>query len=183
MAIDNGVTPADISELVTHLTFCSGWGNALAAVPVIAEVFAGRGIGNDQLSAADVELLPLSEKAEAMRANAVKNSVGPLSPGVEQFTTDPLFRDFRLRPGLAPRDRSLVTFSALVASGHTSQTDALNTTPLLRPATPACRSSNHPCGLGHDGEMGPPTMGRSGRPTATFRARRPGPACSRRHPR
>ena len=37
--------------------------------------------------------------------------------GFEQFTTDVLFRDLWLRPGLAPRDRSLVTVSALIALG------------------------------------------------------------------
>ena len=32
-----------------------------------------------------------------------------------------LFRDLWLRPALAPRDRSLVTVSALIASGHVAQ--------------------------------------------------------------
>jgi alkylhydroperoxidase/carboxymuconolactone decarboxylase family protein YurZ len=35
-----------------------------------------------------------------------------------QYTTDVLFRDLWLRPGLAPRDWSLVTVSALIASGQ-----------------------------------------------------------------
>ncbi|HEX5417226.1 MAG TPA: carboxymuconolactone decarboxylase family protein, partial [Chloroflexota bacterium] len=38
-----------------------------------------------------------------------------------QYTGDLLFRDLWLRPGLAPRDRSLVTVSALVASGQVAQ--------------------------------------------------------------
>ncbi len=32
-----------------------------------------------------------------------------------------LFRDLWLRPALAPRDRSLVTVSALIAAGHVEQ--------------------------------------------------------------
>jgi len=40
---------------------------------------------------------------------------------VVQYTTDVLFRDLWLRPGLAPRDRSLVTVSALIASGQFGQ--------------------------------------------------------------
>jgi 4-carboxymuconolactone decarboxylase len=32
-----------------------------------------------------------------------------------------LFRDLWLRPGLGPRDRSLVTVSSLIASGQTGQ--------------------------------------------------------------
>ena len=38
-----------------------------------------------------------------------------------QYTTDVLFRDLWLRPGLAPRDRSLVTISSLIASGQVAQ--------------------------------------------------------------
>jgi 4-carboxymuconolactone decarboxylase len=38
-----------------------------------------------------------------------------------QNTTDLLFRDLWLRPALAPRDRSLVTVSALIASGQVAQ--------------------------------------------------------------
>ena len=38
-----------------------------------------------------------------------------------QYTTDLLFNDLWLRPDLAPRDRSLVTVSALVAAGQVAQ--------------------------------------------------------------
>lgn len=38
-----------------------------------------------------------------------------------QYTTDVLFRDLWLRPALAPRDRSLVTVSALIAAGQVAQ--------------------------------------------------------------
>jgi 4-carboxymuconolactone decarboxylase len=40
---------------------------------------------------------------------------------VLQYTTDVLFRDLWLRPGLAPRARGLVTVSALVTSGQVAQ--------------------------------------------------------------
>ena len=46
---------------------------------------------------------------------------GAVAPGVVKYTTDVLFRDLWLRPGLAARDRSLVTVSALVASGQVAQ--------------------------------------------------------------
>jgi glycerate kinase len=42
----------------------------------------------------------------------------PQDPGLVQHATDVLFRDLWLRPDLAPRDRSLVTVSALSASGQ-----------------------------------------------------------------
>jgi 4-carboxymuconolactone decarboxylase len=47
--------------------------------------------------------------------------VGPVTPGLHRFTTDILFRDLWLRPDLAPRDRSLVTVGALIASGQVAQ--------------------------------------------------------------
>jgi len=44
-----------------------------------------------------------------------------VAPGIVEYTTDVLFHDLWLRPDLAPRDRSLVTVSALIASGQVAQ--------------------------------------------------------------
>src|SRR3954449_569378 len=55
-ALDNGVKPQEISEIITHLAFYSGWANAFAAVGAAKDVFAQRGIGNDQLPPASPEL-------------------------------------------------------------------------------------------------------------------------------
>ena len=44
-----------------------------------------------------------------------------MAPGVVHYTGELLFRDLWLRPALAPRDRSLVTISALIASGQVAQ--------------------------------------------------------------
>ncbi len=120
-ALDNGVEPGEISELITHLAFYSGWGNAMAAVSVAAPVFQARDIEADQLAAIDPELLPLDEKAEKAREKNVEQSYGGVSPGVLHYTTEVLFRDLWLRPGLTPRDRSLVTVSALIAAGKVEQ--------------------------------------------------------------
>jgi 4-carboxymuconolactone decarboxylase len=121
LALDNGVKPAEISEIITHLAFYSGWANAMAAVAVTKDVFAGRNIGADRLPAASPALLPLNEAAEADRAKRVGDQFGAMFPGVAQYTTDVLFRDLWLRPDLAPRDRSLVTISALIANGQVAQ--------------------------------------------------------------
>jgi 4-carboxymuconolactone decarboxylase len=121
MALDNGVKPSELSEIITHLAFYSGWSNAFSAVAIVKDIFAQRGIGIDQLPTAAPELLPLDETAEAQRAARVQQDVGPIAPGVVQYTGDLLFRELWLRPGLAPRDRSLVTVSALIASGHVAQ--------------------------------------------------------------
>ena len=121
VALDSGVTPTEISEIITHLAFYAGWSNAMSAIAVAKGVFAQRSIGIDQLPPASPQLLPLDEAAEEQRAAGVEASVGPVSPGLVQFTADPLFKDLWLRPGLLPRDRSLVTVSALIANGQSAQ--------------------------------------------------------------
>lgn len=122
LALDNGVKPSELSEIITHLAFYSGWGNASGAVAAAQAVFAQRNIGTDQLPAArPATPLKLDEAAEAQRAQGVEAQFGKVSPGVVQYTTDVLFRDLWLRPDLAPRDRSLVTVSALVAAGQVAQ--------------------------------------------------------------
>jgi len=121
LALDNGVKPAEISEIVTHLAFYVGWGNAMAATAITKEVFAARGVGAEQLPKAAVDFLPLDEKAEADRAARVAQGTGPASPGLVRDTTDVLFRDLWLRADLAPRDRSLVTVSALISAGQVEQ--------------------------------------------------------------
>lgn len=121
VAVDNGVKPGEISEIITHLAFYSGWENAMSAVVAAKEVFLERGIGADQVPQASVALLPLNEAAEKQRAAAVEQNFGAIAPGVVQYTTDLLFRNLWLRPALAPRDRSLVTVSALIASGQVAQ--------------------------------------------------------------
>ncbi len=121
LALDNGVKPREISEIITHLAFYSGWANAMSAVAVAKDVFAVRHIGADQLPAASVTPLPIDEATEAQRAALVQEQFGSSFPGVVQYTTDVLFRDLWLRPDLAPRDRSLVTISALIANGQTAQ--------------------------------------------------------------
>ena len=83
VALDSGVTPAEVSEIITHLAFYAGWPNAMS--------------------------------------DTVEKNVGPISPGLVKFTADPLFLDLWQRPALTPRDRSLVTVSALIAAGQSAQ--------------------------------------------------------------
>jgi 4-carboxymuconolactone decarboxylase len=120
-ALDSGVTPAELSEIVLHLAYYAGWPKAMAATPAISSLFAERGVGADQLPPVTPEPLPLDEAAEAKRAQAVGAQFGDVAPGLIDYTTDFLFRDLWLRPGLAPRHRSLVTVAALVATGQGQQ--------------------------------------------------------------
>lgn len=118
LALKNGVKPAELSETITQLAFYAGWGNAIAAAAVTKEIFLQKGINAEQLPRAEEALLPIDEKAEAAR---VEQSIGSAAPGLVSDTTDVLFRELWLRPGLAPRDRSLVTVSALIANGQVQQ--------------------------------------------------------------
>jgi 4-carboxymuconolactone decarboxylase len=121
LALDQGVTPRELSEVITHLAFYSGWSNAFSAVAIAKDIFVQRGIAEDQLAEASPNLLPINEQAEAQRATTVEQHFGAVAAGVVQYTTDLLFRNLWVRPGLAPRDRSLVTVSALIASGQVAQ--------------------------------------------------------------
>jgi len=121
LALDSGVKPGELSEILTHLAFYTGWSNAFAALAIARDIFEQRRIGLDELPPESPELLPLDEAAEAERASRVRQEFGEVAPGVVQYTTDLLFRELWLRPALAPRDRSLVTVSALIASGQSAQ--------------------------------------------------------------
>ncbi|WP_353739734.1 carboxymuconolactone decarboxylase family protein [Yersinia frederiksenii] len=121
VALDSGVTPAEVSEIITHLAFYSGWPNAMSAIAVTKDIFQQRGVSAEQLPEASPTLLPLNQEAEKQRAETVEKNVGPISPGLVKFTAAPLFLDLWQRPALKPRDRSLVTVSALIASGQSAQ--------------------------------------------------------------
>jgi len=68
LALDNGVKPPEISEIITHLAFYSGWANAMSAVAVAKDVFTSRKIRPDELPPASPALLPLDKDTETKRA-------------------------------------------------------------------------------------------------------------------
>jgi 4-carboxymuconolactone decarboxylase len=115
------VTAKEVSEIITHLAFYSGWSNAMDAVAAAQVIFLERKIGIDQLPEASPSLLPIDQVAENQRVKGVQERIGPVSQGLVDYTTDPLFVDLWLRPDLTPRDRSLVTVSALIANGQLGQ--------------------------------------------------------------
>jgi 4-carboxymuconolactone decarboxylase len=121
LALDSGVTPRELSEAITHLAFYAGWPNAMLAVSVAKDIFVQRRIGPDHLPAASPRLLPMDEASEATRLANVRQLLGTTLPGLDQFTTAPLFRDVWLRPDLSLRDRSLVTITSLMANGQVAQ--------------------------------------------------------------
>ena len=58
----------------------------------------------------------VSEKPTAARA-----SFGDIAPALAEYTDVVLFGDVWRRPGLSPRDRSLITVAALVAGYRTNE--------------------------------------------------------------
>ena len=56
LALKHGVTPSELSEIITHLAFYSGWGNAMAAVEVAKDVFERHGVDARQLPSASPTL-------------------------------------------------------------------------------------------------------------------------------
>lgn len=119
-ALDNGVTPSEIAEVITHLAFYAGWPRSMSAAGVAKEVFARRGIGADQVTAGPTEPLPVDEASDKARIASVDKAVGGVVPALGDYTNSVLFNDVWRRPGLSPRDRSLVTVSALVTGGNTA---------------------------------------------------------------
>jgi 4-carboxymuconolactone decarboxylase len=87
LALDNGVKPSELSEIITHLAFYSGWANAMSAVAITKDIFHQRGIGIDQLAPAKDKLLPLNEEAETQRATEVNKNFGQVSPGHSSHST------------------------------------------------------------------------------------------------
>src|SRR2546430_15955665 len=74
LALDNGVKPREISEIITHLAFYSGWENAMSAVAVAKFVFADRKIGADQLPALRRRLFPSIRRRRRNAQPALNNS-------------------------------------------------------------------------------------------------------------
>jgi 4-carboxymuconolactone decarboxylase len=118
-ALDNGVTPTEIGELITHLAFYSGWPNAISAVMETRKVFDERGVASATNS--DTARIELEAVAEATRLASVNAGVAPTAPALADLTNRVLFGDLWQRPELSARDRSLVTMAALIAIGQAEQ--------------------------------------------------------------
>lgn len=120
-ALDNGVSPRELSEMVTHLSFYCGWPMATAAAFELATVYENRNIDAKDVQPLNDPLLELEPQAEAARKAAVAAGIAPTSQLLAQDTDDVLFADLWRRPDLAPRDRSLATVVALIAMGQPEQ--------------------------------------------------------------
>ncbi|QND37349.1 cupin domain-containing protein (plasmid) [Rhizobium leguminosarum bv. viciae] len=118
-ALDNGVKPEEIGELITQLAFYTGWPNAMSAVTETKKVFEERGIGT--VSNSDAARIDFDAAAEAARAATVDTNVASTASALADLTNRVLFGDLWQRPDLSARDRSLVTMAAPVAIGQPEQ--------------------------------------------------------------
>jgi 4-carboxymuconolactone decarboxylase len=75
----------------------------------------------EQVSAAEYAALPVTVPDSQPRPTAGRDMFGDIAPKLAELTDDVLFGDVWTRPGLPPRDRSLVTVSALVAMNRPDQ--------------------------------------------------------------
>lgn len=74
------------------------------------------------MTAAALSALAASGPIEAQeRPSVAPKNMQAIAPALADYTDNVLFGDIWLRPELAPRDRSLVTVSALIATGKTPQ--------------------------------------------------------------
>ena len=118
-ALDNGLKPEELGEVITHLAFYTGWPNSMSAVTEVKAIFDERNIGAQTSSTAKpIELEP---EAETKRRATVATNVAPTAPYLADLTDRVLFGDLWQRPDLTARDRSLVTTAALIAIGQPEQ--------------------------------------------------------------
>jgi len=74
----------------------------------------------EQVTAAQYAL-PVTSVDSQPRPTAARDMFGDIAPKLAQLTNDVLYGDVWARPGLSPRDRSLVTVSALIAMNRPDQ--------------------------------------------------------------
>jgi len=118
-ALVNGVRPADLVEIATHLAFYAGWPCAMSAVETIRTVFADKGIGRDQVARETQDGLPVCDPDPAETSGFAASL--SFAPALGAFMDRVIFNDLWKRTTLAPRDRSLATIAALIAGGDTNQ--------------------------------------------------------------
>ncbi|MGX1101536.1 carboxymuconolactone decarboxylase family protein [Amorphus sp. MBR-141] len=119
IGLENGLSPAEIGEIATHLAFYAGWPYAIAAVYEMRKIFEEQGI--EMPVDAGGEPLELDPEGEADRRRAVAENITRVVPQLGAATDEVLFADLWRRSVLSARDRSLVTVAALIATGKPEQ--------------------------------------------------------------
>lgn len=108
-AIDSGLKPRELSELMVHLAFYAGFPYAFSAIAVLRDVFEEYGVSAEDLP----ELTPKHNISdEVYSANpAIANA----SKALRHYTDDLLYQEVWARPDLSRRNRLLATIAVLAA--------------------------------------------------------------------
>ena len=112
-ALDNGVTQTEISEIIAHVLWYSGFPTGVNAARVAAEVFAERNLPAIP-AAASSRQPPLEPELEFPDAY-------PQAPYLRDLLNQVLYAETWKRTELSPRDRSMITVAvgtALYASSE-----------------------------------------------------------------
>ena len=113
-ALDNGVTRDEIAELMTHVTMYAGWPTGSNASRVAIRVYEARGLSFPP------PVDPVNLQIDLRGGNPGY----PAIPYLSALTRSVLFDEAAgvwTRPGLSPRDRSLITVSVAQAGYATDQ--------------------------------------------------------------
>jgi len=95
-ALDNGVTQAELAEIITHVAFYSGFPTAVNAARIIAEVYEARGL-------------------------PVGDGRFPAAPYLDELIDGLVYGETWTREQLSARDRSLATIAVTMANYQTDQ--------------------------------------------------------------
>ncbi|WP_018651314.1 carboxymuconolactone decarboxylase family protein [Actinobacillus capsulatus] len=119
LAMDLGVTAKEMSEIVLHMAFYAGWSNAFAAVDILKDIFAERGITPDQLPELTPEPLPLENALpdNEFFMSLIDQNIRLFTPKLADNSTDVLYHQVWQRPDLSIRSRNLISVTALIAQG------------------------------------------------------------------
>lgn len=112
-ALDNGVTQAEISEIIAHTLWYSGFPTGVNAARVAAEVFAERG-------------LPASPPGASSRTPPVNPDLEfpgafPQTPYLRDLLNEVVYAETWKRAELSPRDRSMITVAVGAAMNAASE--------------------------------------------------------------
>lgn len=111
--LDNGLTPEEISEIILHVTFYSGWPTGVQASLTAAATFEERGLSLGELPRAASGARPVTP--------GTLSDVYAAVPRLGELRNKVLYGDIWERPILSKRDRSLVTVAVNQALYATSE--------------------------------------------------------------
>jgi 4-carboxymuconolactone decarboxylase len=117
-ALSNGVRPAEIVEIITHLAFFAGWPHAMSSVPVMEQVFSDQGINSKELAQTANAAQPAYDTPADRNAVPRPGGEGLFTSILHACTGPVVSGELWRRAELSHRDRSLVTISSLIASGQ-----------------------------------------------------------------